>query len=244
MAKRCRPVAMTSAAKLGLALLLAPALAWTAPKPYAAIYSTHWNGLDLTGSRTLTAQPDGSYRLEMVASHWLMRIQESSDFRYEGPRLVPLRYAQHRDSLTGRRLLSNEFDWSRKLAVSKRDADSWQVPLSANTYDRLSYQAELCRAFEQSGGKPVHFDVIDKGKVKDYAFELVARERVRTAIGLFDTLKVQRVRKENDRQTIIWVAPTQDCLLVRLQQLEDGSRYELILREATVEGKSLQGEAE
>lgn len=238
-----RPRAMRSTLKLAAALLLAGSVQ-AGPQPYTAVYSTHWNGLDLTGSRTLTQQPDGSYQLSMTAAHWLMRIEESASFRYEGERLVPLHYQQHRDSFTSRQLLTNDFDWSTKVASSQRDDEHWQVPLTPTTFDRLSYQADLCRAFELSQGKVVHFDVIDKGRTRDYAFELVGKERVRTAIGLFDTLKIQRQRKDKERQTIIWVAPGPECLLVRLQQIEDGSRYELILRQATVAGKALSGQAE
>lgn len=251
----CPPAAMrlrVARAALALSLLAASAASMAGPapvdpeglRPYTATYSSRWNGIDLTGTRTLEALPNGHYQLRMEVSHLLMRIHESAEFTYNRGQIQPLHYRQQRDSFTGLRKLELNFDWQAAQAQSIRDSEQWQVPLRPGTFDRLSYQSDLCRALQASGGKPVHYAVIDKGRTKDYAFEQVGRERVRTAIGLFDTLKVQRQRKDPDRQTVFWVAPAHDCLLVRLQQLEDGSHYELILREATLGGTPLRGAAE
>lgn len=52
------------------------------------------------------------------------------------------------------------------------------------------------------------------------------------------------IRKSN-RKTILWFAKDWDYLLVRLYQMEtDGKEYQIMLKEGTIDGKTVTGEKE
>ena len=87
------------------------------------------------------------------------------------------------------------------------------------------------------------YRVVDGDEVEEYAFRVVGEERVTTKAGQFDAVEVERVREPDARrETTLWFAKDWNYLLVRLSQIEtDGQHYQIMLKEATVNGQTVTG---
>ncbi len=72
---------------------------------------------------------------------------------------------------------------------------------------------------------------------------LWGENRVPTRVGQFDAVKVERVREPDaKRETTLWFAKDWNYPLVRLSQIEtDGQHYQIMLKEATVDGQNVVG---
>ena len=71
------------------------------------------------------------------------------------------------------------------------------------------------------------YPVISRGKLKQYNYQIIGREVLNTPLGPLNTVKVQRVRKDNKRQTIVWLATDWDYLTVGLEQKENGDSHQM-----------------
>jgi hypothetical protein len=88
------------------------------------------------------------------------------------------------------------------------------------------------------------YQVVDGDEVETYDFRVLGEEVVRTKAGLIDAIKVERVRDptQSSRKTILWFAKDWEFLLVRLHQVEkDGKEYQIMLKEGSVDGKTVEG---
>jgi hypothetical protein len=99
------------------------------------------------------------------------------------------------------------------------------------TQDKLSYQLQL-RLDLLAGKTDMTYAVADGGKLKEYRFKVTGEEQIDTPYGRYNAVRVMRDRGEDaDRETLIWLAPELDYLIVRLEQTEsDGKTYALLLK--------------
>ena len=65
---------------------------------------------------------------------------------------------------------------------------------------------------------------------------MIDKETLNTNHGPVEALKAEKVRDDDSkRQTLMWFAPDQEYVLVRLLQVEpDGSRYEILINDAEI----------
>ena len=85
------------------------------------------------------------------------------------------------------------------------------------------------------------YKVMSRGRIKDYQFEILGEEVINTSLGEIPTLKVQRIRKDAKRQTIFWLAPAWNYLMVKISQQEKGGEhYEMLLDTASIDGNPIR----
>ena len=93
------------------------------------------------------------------------------------------------------------------------------------------------------GVEALRYQVISRGRLKEYRFERVSEELLNTPMGDIRALRVNRIREDNERETSLWFAPDMGYLLVKLwQREEDGEEYELLLKEGQLSGEQLKGQ--
>ncbi len=98
--------------------------------------------------------------------------------------------------------------------------------------DPLGYQLQLHQDIK-AGKREMTYRVLDGDSIDTDRFAVINGGKMNTGSQQRATLKAEKVREDSKRQTLMWFAPEQDYLLVRLRQVEpDGSEYELKLREA------------
>ncbi|MBV0933687.1 DUF3108 domain-containing protein [Marinobacterium weihaiense] len=212
-----------------------PAYADTAPLPaFKATYTTAFDmGISLNGEavRQLSPTENGQWRFSSEAEAMMAGISEVTRFSYQPSAIQPLSYRYHRKVLGKSRKASLDFDWNQQSVTTTVKDKPWTMEIPLATQDKLSYQLQM-RLDLLAGKRDMTYAVADGGKLKQYRFTVTGEEEVETPYGRFNAVRVMRDRGEDaDRETLIWLAPELDYLIVRLEQTEtDGKTYALLLK--------------
>lgn len=227
----------TLAAWLLCLTALAPAAALRAdgvPADFHSLYAISINGFVIGESRIeLAAQDSGRYQYRSdTQSAGLARlfrsdrVQESSLFVLHRGRIRPLEYRfDHTGSKKGRHAFL-DFDWKARKVANTVEGHTWEMDIPPTALDKLVVQIAVM--MDLSAGKErLTYAIADGGKLKEYHFASVGRETVKVPAGEFETVKIERLRKDNDRTTHLWCAPALGYLPVRIEQIEheDGVTY-------------------
>lgn len=205
--------------------------------PFTASYTASMDkGISLNGSarRTLEDRGDGTWLYRTRVDSLIADIDESLVLRWEQGRVIPLRYRYRLSGfLLKDREKSIDFDWDQGRATGKYRGKAFTLELEPGTLDPLGFQLQL-RQDIRAGKQDMIYRIIDKGRYDSDRFAILDEEPMNTAGGTITTVKAEKVRGENARrETLMWFAPDQDYLLVRLRQVEpDGTSYELKLQQA------------
>lgn len=235
---------MRRALMLALALFSLPALA-AEPKPFSASYTADWKQVPVSGSaeRSLQKLDDGRWQLVFKASMLVAGLTEQSTFTVENDAFLPQSYKFERSGLGKSKDVEFDFDWTQKQVIGSDRGDPVRFPLNRGMQDKSTYQLALQHDLA-AGEKSMSYQVVDGDEIETYDFRVLGEEVVRTAAGLIDAIKVERVRDptQSSRKTILWFAKDWDYLLVRLHQVEkDGKEYQIMLKSGTVDGKNVEG---
>lgn len=194
-------------------------------EPYTAEYTVHLNGFKI-GELTRKLEPgaNGTWVLEntmyttgLASVFKKDRVTETSVWKPGEENPIPLTYKAH---YTGRSKDVTEgltFDWDRGIVTSLRDGKETAVPLHKGVLDKLMYQIVLRHDLAR-GRKDISYEVADRGKIENYEFEVLGKEKLVTVLGELDTIKVRK------GTTTFWCAVELDYLLVQLVQEEDSHK--------------------
>lgn len=212
------------------------------PSPFHAVYTAKYSGLSVEATRTLQTLDDGTMELRFVAKSWLATIEEVSQFDWNPKgHLVPKFYLYNRSGLGRDRKAELNFDWTTNKVVNNVQNKPWTMSLPEGALDKLGYQLQL-RTDMLNKKYKVSYKVADGGRLKTYDFEVQGEEILDTPLGRLKTTRVKRIRDDNERITILWLANDWDHLLVKIQQREeDGQHYEINLASAELNGVPVKG---
>lgn len=207
--------------------------------PYNLSYAATYNGMDIDASRQLKLA-SGQYTLSTTAKNMLSNITEHAEFRISNQGLIVDLNYQYKRSILGMKK-TEKLTYNRDEGIANYDSKKKQrqVVLKDGYLNRLTYQLQLQRDLI-NGVSPLHYQVISRGRLKSYNFEIVGEETLDTPLGKIHTTKVKRIRKDDDRETLLWLAPQWNYLLVQLWQREkDGEDYKIALQQGTLNGETL-----
>lgn len=209
-------------------------------KSYSAKYSANFNGMEIEADHRLEQLESGQFQQTLKAKNIFGKIDERALFSIsENQQIVPLEYSYERSLLGKKRIEKQVFDWpNQELRYSKKNKVT-SLPLQSGYLDIVTQKLQL-RLDLQSGKETLSYPVISRGKLKQYDFKIIASEVLETAIGPLNTVLVQRVREDNQRQTKIWLATDWDYLAVRLEQVEDGDSNEMNIINGEVNNQPVQ----
>ena len=233
-----------------LALRLLPATcaahAGDLPDDFSAHYAVSINNLKIGESEVvLEAQDDGRHLYRSLARSTgiakLFRadqVRESSRFLLHRGRVRPLEYRFDHTGGKKERHALLMFDWQAQKVANTVEDHTWEMNIPADALDKLIVQLAVMMDLG-SGKRRLSYAIADGGKLKEYQFAVVGDEAVQVPAGKFATLKVQRLRKDNDRTTHFWCAPALGYLPVRIEQIEheDGVTFLSELKRTTLSGK-------
>ncbi len=213
------------------AILAAPAPAARVPAPFSAEYVLHVHGLPVGRmTRELVAERDGSFvfssssrAVGVAALVHRERIEERSRWRLHGTEVRPLRYSYRRSGGRKPRQVGVSFDWDARRIANTAGAQTWHMELEPGVLDKLLYQLVIMSDLER-GLRDLSYQVADGGRIKTYRLEMDGEERLDTALGEMDTIRLVRRKDGGRRQTVLWCAPALDFLPVRVQYTDkDGA---------------------
>ncbi|QSP96572.1 DUF3108 domain-containing protein [Marinobacter salinisoli] len=207
--------------------------------PYEVTYTASMNkgiAIDGTATRTLTPRDDGTWLYRTDVDSFIAEINESLILRWENNRVIPLSY---RYKLSGflikDRKESIDFNWEAGTATGEYRKKRFTLELEEGALDPLGLQLQLSQDIRR-GLREMTYRVVDGRSYDTDRFAVIDEEPLETSNGAVSTLKAEKIREESSkRETLMWFAPEQDYLLIRLRQVEpDGSSYELKLSKSEV----------
>jgi len=89
--------------------------------------------------------------------------------------------------------------------------------LNCGALDRLSVQIDYQKKLK-SGIYDTEYFVVDKGRERNYIFELVDAEVINTIFGETETIIVKRTIQGNKRSTLTWYAINHEFVPVKIEQ--------------------------
>jgi hypothetical protein len=214
-------------------------LASAIPESFSNTYVSSALGFNVTVVHELKPRDDGTKEMRFEAKAWFGNIEETSVLRIDDEgQVIPLHYSYKRRGLGRNRDAALTFDWEKHLVTNDVQNTSWKMDIIEDVQDKLSYQLQLQRDVAQ-GKTTFVYQIADGGHLKEYAFEVVGEEVLKTPMGDVNTIKVKRSRDNNERTTFVWLAPDWDYLLVSMEQEEKGKTYNINLRKAVVDGEHI-----
>lgn len=160
------------------------------------------------------------------------QITEQSEGHLDNSRIIPSRYYYQHKKPKKSRQVKLEFDWNSNLVTNRTAESHWTMQVPQGTQDKFSQQLALMLALCR-GEKQTEFQVADGGLLKTYHYTEVDRERVKTAAGEHDTIKLARNKGKRPSRASLWFAPTLNCLPVKIAKHEDDGDYVMELISVT-----------
>ena len=213
-------------------------------KPYRTTYQAQYDFLlpfKGTATRELSQSETGEWVLAHHINSPMIKLMETSRFKWLQYKPLPISYNYNQSTLTNKKQVLLEFDWTQMEAVNKALKEPLRIALKANTLDKINYQLQLRKDLFESG-ELSSYSVADRKRLKEYRFDLVGEEQLETAIGNLRTVKIRR-RREADakRETTIWLAKDWDYLVAQIQQIENSKSYTIQLTSGELDGTTITG---
>ncbi|MCW8908102.1 MAG: DUF3108 domain-containing protein [Sedimenticola sp.] len=231
---RLAPMRMPRALCIAFCLLLASGLPQASElplKPYSAQYRLSMGQFVIGNVEISLELADGRYHYRaftapvgLAAVFRKDQITEQSEGRLDNSRIVPVRYHYQHKKPKKNRQVKLEFDWTANLVTNRTANSHWTMQVPPGTQDKFSQQLALMLALCR-GEREAEFQVADGGLLKTYRYTEVNRERVRTAAGEHDTIKLARNKGERPSRASLWFDPTLNCLPVKIAKHEEDGDY-------------------
>ena len=219
-------------------LALAPLAAFAQlPAPYSATYEVRRNG-DPLGTATVQFRqlPNGRYELHShtVGSQGLAAIagvdlDERSILRVSAgaPETVAYSYRQKLAWKSKSRDIEVDAD-ARRIRYTDKDRD-YSPPYRPGVIDRNAITVALMA--DVAAGKPgdLRYLIPGKDELETWTYRAGAPERVQSALGSEDAIRVERIRETaNGRTTTLWLGTSRRFVPLRILQKEpDGETIEM-----------------
>jgi hypothetical protein len=197
-----------------------------AAAPFSAHYTADWRTLNVgTSDIVLRADttPDHYVYTWTLTARGIFKIIYPDDviqrswFSVVNGHVRPERYrSEQGDAKT-----SIDFDWPAGRVVGESEKKPVDLPLTAGSQDVMSIQIEVMLDL-RSGKLPASFRILDKEGFKDFTYTLEGPARIRTALGMLDTLVVASQRPGNSRILRMWFAPSLGFVPVQAERSRDG----------------------
>lgn len=184
--------------------------------------------VDSNGVRILEYRGDSHFRYRAVAENILFKFEEISDFRVEQGKVYPMQYQSERSNPFQKRKKAIGYNWDNQTAHYQYKDKKGTLQLENRVLDPLTSVFELARQVKE-GHKDIHFQEVGSRKIKDRHFKLTGEETLSLPYGEVKALRL-RMLDDDDKETLIWLAPEKNYLAVKVKQNEDGEEYLLELK--------------
>lgn len=212
-----------------LSLLMAQVAVAELPiAPFEAQYRVYAKGVPAgEGTIVLRSVGEGFYQMEsQLRATGLARlilrdeITEQVEGRI-GEHVEPLHYRYRRSGGSREERTEYRFDWPAGRIHAEHNSEQADLELAPRILDPLSTYLQAMwdlknqRRFEE-------YQLLDDTRIRAYRVEYQGVERLDTALGVLNTIRVFRQRPGSSRAVTFWFASDHDYLPVRVIQQRDG----------------------
>jgi len=207
------------------------------PPEFTAIYQLNKLGMNAAETRiTHTKQTDGSWLYKsqtqtkgLISIFRKDKITERTQLNNITGSYKPVSYDYIHQGSKKNRNRSIAFDWQNKTANINNRGKRSSFAIADDVADSFSLQLKIMSNLDDNN-RQLDYNIIHKGQLKAYQFEILGEDIADTAAGNFKAIKWKRTRKQGKRTTIMWLAPELHYLPVRIQHIEkDGTNFSLTL---------------
>lgn len=197
-------------------------------KPFAGTYSVEYRGIRAGNIDFILRQTNGGYLYESVAHPRGMarlvvnnKTREASEFIVENGVIKPLLYELDDGTSDTDEDTRLTFDWNAKKAHGRHEDKAIELPLTDGVQDRMSAQVAVMQAL--LAGKQLDKQTfIDRDALKEYTYVRVREEKLKTQLGVLDTIVYSSSRPGSNRVARLWYAPSLGYAPVRGEQERKG----------------------
>lgn len=152
-----------------------------------------------------------------------VHILEVSNWDFIESSFTPLHYTYNRTKGKKKRDVEINFNWDKQKIVNRVNDSTWHMQTQAGVLDKLLYQLTIMSDLK-SGVIPESYFIADGGKIKEYKFEHITDEVIKTPLGEFNTIKLARHKLNSKQETYLWCAYDLDFLPVKVINTEKDDR--------------------
>jgi Protein of unknown function (DUF3108) len=162
-------------------------------------------------------------------------ITERSESEAYGEAFRPRVYTYERYGKNATRNVRVTFDWNTGVALNTANGHTWRMSVPPGTLDKFNYLLALMRDLGD-GERSMQYTIADGGRLKVYDMREIGTETLETALGTLETVKIRRLRHQDDREAILWSAPALGYLPVKLEY-RDGDGRLISMTIQSIEGR-------
>lgn len=210
-----------------LALFAAPTMAVQPPHRVQMDFAVSLGSMHLGEGRDVLEHDGKQYSvisdsktMGLAAILYKMNIHRESRGLVTKSGLRPLHFQEER---TRKPKKAADFDWDARQIKLTDGENVTSVALPDNTFDQTSFAYAFAFRSPDEELPPVH--LTDGRKLSDYKYRMVGREKIKTAIGEFETMHFQKVLEGDDKRGFeVWLAVEHHYLPVQIRFIEkDGT---------------------
>ncbi len=194
--------------------------------PFRADYEVYHGKSSLGGGRyELEKLAEGRYLMgyESAVKYLFLsdKRTEQTEFTVSDQGLSPQHYRMERSGSGPDFGAEITFDHDSGQILAQYKKRQAKFELTTPIYDSLLYQQQL-RLDVASGVTEMHYPFIQKTGQREYRFKVTGNETLKLPFGTLETVKVERIRENSDKETIFWLVPSLDYIVARLAHFEEG----------------------
>jgi len=160
--------------------------------------------------------------------------------RWQQGALVPLQFEQVVKVAVKTVETRAQFDWEEGVVHSTHKDGEDRLPITPGTLDPGSVGLRI-RLGLLAGEREWSIDLVDEDEIETQKFEALPAEKLDTALGCLDTIRVDRIRDpESTRYTQTWYAVDHAFAPVKVAHgKRDGDHMETRITTLTLDGKAV-----
>jgi hypothetical protein len=194
--------------------------------PYIADYDVKYGNLSAGSSRTELRRADlpGQWQIESrTKASGLAKLfvsgtlVQGSTFELDAGGLRPLSYRSDDGEKGSKKDVSLDFDWAAGRVKGISEGKPVDIAAESGLQDAASMQAFVLLRLNGSA-EPGLIAMIEYDEIKYYQYTLLRRERLKTALGVLDTLVYRSARDRSSREMLLWYAPALGNVAVQVVQ--------------------------
>jgi|LSQX01.1.fsa_nt_gb hypothetical protein len=188
-----------------------------------AVFSVSYNNTPASGDANLSIRNNqNTYDVNFSLKHSLLDATQSAQFIGKSCDITPTTYQSSTNPiLRSSTKESLNFNWHGNTAIRQHNKDGeMQFDLSQGVYDPMSLYFKA-RCDLMAGKKQLSYPLIYKGRQTTHHYNVIGTEQIKTGVGEFEALVVQRQRSNPDRRTTFYVAPALNYLIVKIHHREN-----------------------
>lgn len=146
-----------------------------------------------------------------------IKITENTNGQMVGRNIKPTNYLFNQSKRSKSKV--DRIQFTKNVAKGNYKNKAYSEKLMANTHDRASLELALARDLALNKSR-LSYSVIERGEKKQYNFQKLGNETLKTPAGTFNTIKVKVIRSGNKRDTLFWLAKETGYMPVKIRHRE------------------------